>query len=198
MISHDPDLTRLVGRDVGVSQLTASELRRVNLGSGQGFCSLAEALDAFPDARFNIDVKDAAAIAPTVAAIRETNAVHRVLVSSFSDRRRVSAVRQLPGVATSASARVALTAVVLANTGTVNALARVLRGVHAVQLPTSVLQMNPFSPRAIASFHHVGVEVHAWTINDPTEMIALLDAGVDGLISDRADLAMNALRDRSE
>jgi glycerophosphoryl diester phosphodiesterase len=59
-----------------------------------------------------------------------------------------------------------------------------------------MLGMNPFSHRAIVSFHEVGVEVHAWTINEPAEMTRLLDAGVDGIISDRADLALEAVRAR--
>ncbi|MGN6759754.1 MAG: glycerophosphodiester phosphodiesterase, partial [Leifsonia sp.] len=57
VIAHDPDLARVAGREVQVGQLTMPELRRIDLGHGQGFCSLAEALDAFPEARCNIDVK---------------------------------------------------------------------------------------------------------------------------------------------
>lgn len=194
MISHDPDLTRLVGRQVSVSQLNSRELGRIQLGAGQAFCSLAEALDAFPEARFNIDIKVAGVAAPAAAAIVAANAVGRVLVSSFGDGRRREAVRRLPGVATSVSARGAVASVALANIGAVRPLARVLRGVHAVQLPTSLLRMRTFSPRALASFHAVGVEVHAWTINEPAEMRSLLAAGVDGLITDRADLALQVLR----
>ncbi|CAN5136760.1 glycerophosphodiester phosphodiesterase [soil metagenome] len=193
MISHDPDLARLVGRKVEVSQLTAHELRRIDLGESQTYCSLAEALDGFPDVRFNIDIKAAAAVDPTVEAILAAGAIDRVLIGSFGAKRRLSAVRRLPGVATSVSARGAVAAVAAARVGAIPALRRVLRDVHAVQLPTSILGMNPFSRRALASFHVVGVEVHAWTINEPAEMDRLLDAGVDGLISDRADLAVLAV-----
>src|ERR1700712_4043685 len=49
VISHDPDLTRVAGRKVRVEQLTLAELHRIDLGHGQGFSSLAEALDAFPE-----------------------------------------------------------------------------------------------------------------------------------------------------
>jgi glycerophosphoryl diester phosphodiesterase len=62
--------------------------------------------------------------------------------------------------------------------------------VQAVQLPESVAGMKPFIRRAVAAFHAAGVEVHAWTINDVSAMERLLSAGVDGLVTDRADLAL--------
>lgn len=198
VISHDPDLARLAGRRVRVGQLTVHELRRINLGAGQGFCSLADALDAFPEARFNIDIKSADAVAPTVAAIRDARATDRVLVSSFSEARRLGAVRQLPGVATSVSARRAVAAVSAARArGGLPALRRIVRTVHAVQIPLSMLRMSTITPRTVAAFHAAGVEVHVWTINDVPTMERLLDLGVDGLVSDRADLAMGVLAARS-
>lgn len=198
MISHDPDLTRLAGRRVAVGQLTSHELRRIQLGEGQGFCSLAEALDAFPDTRFNIDIKAENAVAPTVAAILAARATDRVLIGSFSPARRLVAVRQLPGVATSISARGAVAAVSAARSvGGLPALRRILRDVHAVQLPLSVLRMSTMTPRTIAAFHAADVEIHAWTINDETTMDRLLDLGVDGLVTDRSDLAMAVLARRS-
>jgi glycerophosphoryl diester phosphodiesterase len=198
VISHDPDLTRLAGRPVRVGQLTAAELRGIDLGHGQAFCSLADALDAFPDARFNIDIKSADAVAPTVAAIRDAGAVDRVLVGSFSPARRLAVVRQLPGVATSISSRGAIAAVSAARTaGGLPTLRRILRDVQAVQFPLSILRMSTMTPRTIAAFHAADVEVHAWTINDEPTMERLLDLGVDGLVSDRSDLAIGVLARRS-
>jgi glycerophosphoryl diester phosphodiesterase len=198
MISHDPDLSRLAGRKVAVGQLTSHELRRIQLGEGQTFCSLADAFDAFPEARFNIDIKSADAVAPTIAAIRDARATERVLVGSFSSARRLAAVRALPGIATSISSRGAVAAVSAArNPGGLRVVRRILRDVHAVQLPLSVLRMSTMTPRTIAAFHAAGVEVHAWTINDEPTMERLLDLGVDGLVTDRADLAMAVVERRS-
>jgi glycerophosphoryl diester phosphodiesterase len=193
MISHDPDLRRLVGRHASVGHLTAAELRRIDLGGGQSYCSLAEALDGFPDARFNIDIKIGAAVWPAVEAIRSAGATSRVLIGSFSPERRIAAVRMLPGVATSISARGAVAAVAAARNGTLGTVRRILRDVQAVQLPETVLRMRAFTPRTIAAFHAADVEVHAWTINEPAAMDRLLALGVDGLVSDRADLAIEAV-----
>ena len=79
VVSHDPSLARVAARKIEVAQLTMAELRRVDLGMGQGFASLEEALDAFPDLRFNVDVKVAGAVRPTVAALVRTRAASRVL-----------------------------------------------------------------------------------------------------------------------
>lgn len=198
IVSHDPDLSRLAGRSARVSTLPAAELRAMDLGAGQGYCTLAEALDAFPDARFNIDIKAASAIAPTIAAVRAANAIDRVLIGSFSPARRLAVVRALPGVATSVSARGATAAVAAANRpGGAAVVRRILRDVHAVQLPLSILRMRTITPRTVAAFHAAGVEVHVWTINDPAVMERLLDLGVDGLVTDRADLAVDVLARRA-
>ncbi len=196
ILSHDPDLFRLTGRHVRIDQLTSAELARIHVGESQTFATLSAALDAFPDARFNIDIKAAAAAIPTVEAIRTAHAEHRVLIGSFSKPRRLAVVRKLPGVATSVSSRGAVIATWAAAVG-LPALTRwALRGVQAVQLPLRVLGARTTSVRAIAAYHSAGVEVHIWTINDPAVMSRLLDAGVDGIVTDRADLALNVLARR--
>lgn len=200
VISHDPDLSRLVGRTTRVGDLAVADLERIDLGDGQSFCSLATALDAFPDARFNIDIKSADAAAPAAQAILAAGATGRVLVTSFSNRRRRAAMRLLPDVATSAAAlpfAVALAALALG----LRPIARIaLRGVGAVQIPESwmlgPIRVAVVTPRSLRGLHALGVEVHVWTVNEPTDMARLLDLGVDGLVTDRCDLAVQVLAQR--
>jgi glycerophosphoryl diester phosphodiesterase len=196
VVCHDPELSRVAGRDIRVGQLTLAELRRIDLGHGQNFCSLAEALDGFPDLRFNIDIKSADAVAPTVNAIQAAGALGRVLVTSFDERRRSAAVSQLPGVATSASARRFLTALVAGKVHARFATVRALRGIHAVQVPQRALGLHVTTESMIERLHSAGVEVHVWTINDPETMTRLLDLGVDGIVTDRADLALEIVKER--
>ena len=193
ILSHDPDLFRLTGRHVRIDQLTSAELARIDLGDGQNFATLAAALDAFPDARFNIDVKAAAAVVPTIEAVHKARAEHRVLIGSFSNARRLAVVRRLPGVVTSVSSRGAVLATWAGALGMPWLTRWALKGIQAVQLPERILGVRTTSHRVLGAFHSAGVEVHIWTINDPAVMNRLLDAGVDGIVSDRADVALGVL-----
>jgi glycerophosphoryl diester phosphodiesterase len=40
--------------------------------------------------------------------------------------------------------------------------------------------------------------VHVWTVNDRAEMVRLLDLGVDGIMTDRADVLRDLLVDRGQ
>lgn len=193
VVSHDPDLTRLAGIESAVSDYSMAELRKIDLGFDQGFCSLAEALDAFPETRFNIDLKSVDAVQPTVDAILAANAVGRVLVTSFSEVRRLAAVRQLPGVATSTGATRFAAALGAGKLGVRPALRRLLRDVDCVQVPERYGPLAITTPLMIRRLHAADVEVHVWTVNDEPTMHMLLDLGVDGLVTDRADLAMKVL-----
>lgn len=196
IISHDSTLERVAGRKVAVNQLTAAELRRVELGNGQNFTTLKDALDAFPDARFNIDVKSPRAIEPTVAAIRELNATPRVLVSSFSERTQRATAAQLPGVATSASMGAMVRILAASTVGLADRATGMLAQFDAIQIPEKWKGVRVVSPRLIRLAHRAGVEVHVWTVNEPEDMLRLVNAGVDGIVTDRADLAVQLLRSR--
>jgi glycerophosphoryl diester phosphodiesterase len=199
VVSHDPDLRRVADRDVLVGQLSLAELRRIDLGEGQTYCSLAEALDAFPDARFNIDVKAEGAAAPTAKAVKATRASDRVLITSFDEKRRMSALASLPGVATSASSSRFASAAIGAKTGLRFLVSRAVADVDAVQIPERVGSgrhgtIRLVTPRLIRAMHEADIEVHVWTVNEPDDMRRLLQLGVDGLITDRCDLALDVVR----
>lgn len=197
VISHDPVLDRVASRAGNVSQFSYEQLKKIDLGGGQGFVSLFDALTEFPEIFFNIDVKSADAVEPTAQAIIAAGATDRVLVSSFSESRRSRTVRLLPGVATSASGRIFAVAVLAARPGITPLLRATLAGIDAVQIPETALGISTTTSAMVNRFHGAGVEVHVWTINDADDMIRLLDAGVDGIVTDRADIALDVVRRRT-
>jgi len=194
VISHDATLSRL-GREVRIDQLTRTELSRIDLGSGQSIPTLTDALDAFPDALFNIDIKVDAAVEPTISAILQARATPRVLVTSFSEQRRRRACRGLPGAATSASSAIVAKAVAAAAFPPV--LRRVLTGIDALQIPERAGALHVVTPRFVRRVHAAGTEVHVWTVNDVDSMQRLLDMGVDGLVTDRTDRAVELISRRT-
>lgn len=198
VISHDADLRRLAGRDQRLLDLDWSEVSSIRLPDDQTMPSLVEALDAFPETRFNIDVKSDDAVEPTIQAIRRAGAVDRVLVTSFDQSRRARTVAGLPGVATSASSRLVVSAVLI---GVIplrsvrrRLLATVLAGCGAIQVPERRGPVTIVTARRVADLASVGVETHVWTVDDPADMHRLVALGVAGIVTDRVDLALEELR----
>lgn len=196
VLLHDPGLRRIAGLDAPVASLTLAELQAID-PVGVPICTLIDALRELPDVRFTIDVKSVAA-APAVAdAVRTAGAEDRVLVASFSSARRRAALAVLGPVATSASARELAAAVPAAKFGAAPLVRTALKSTDAVQLPLRALGMRTATPGMIRRFHAAGLEVHIWTVNDPAQMRRLLAAGVDGIVTDRADLLADVVREHS-
>ena len=92
---HDRTLDRVTGQPGRVCRLTLKEIAGARIGGTEPIPVLEDVLAAWPDVRFNIDVKDAPAIAPLARVLRRTNAWDRVCVVSFSASRLRAARRAL-------------------------------------------------------------------------------------------------------
>jgi glycerophosphoryl diester phosphodiesterase len=196
VLFHDEDLTRVTGDPRRIAQVAVSELETLMAGRG-GLITLAQALDAFPTVRFNLDVKarDAAtAVGTTVAPYGD-----RVLLTSFSDDRRRAALAAAAaaggGILPATSAGTATITRLLAalSTRSDRLVARALRGIDALQVPERQRRLRVVTPRLLAAAHRHEVEVHVWTVNDPADMRRLVELGVDGIVTDRADIALDLL-----
>lgn len=84
---HDRTLGRITGQPGRVCRLTLKEVAGARISGTEPIPVLEDVLGAWPDVRFNIDVKDAPAIAPLARVLRRTNAWDRVCVVSFSASR---------------------------------------------------------------------------------------------------------------
>ncbi len=188
MISHDTTLDRVSDRTGRVNSLTAAELAGVDLG-GEGFLSLAQALERFPDTRFNIDVKDAAAIEGVVSAVQDAGALDRVLLTSFSAARRRAVTKRMPTVASSASSTEFLVIASAIRLGFTPPLPLI----HALQIPEKANGLTFVTEELVDRYHRAGLEVHVWTVNDEATMRRLLAMGVDGIVTDRADIALGVV-----
>lgn len=203
LLFHDETLDRVTDGHGRISELTAADVAAARIGGSEPVPLFDELLTAFPDVRVNLDVKDWGSVRTLAAGIERHRAHGRVLVASFSDRRRRAVLRLLSQpVASSAGVVTNGLFVLLGPVLPVPVLRFVLRGplrdVQALQVPVRQGAIRVVTPGFIRRAHALGLVVHVWTINDAGEMRRLLDLGVDGIVTDRADLLKQVLLERRE
>lgn len=195
---HDSVLDRVTDARGEVAALPWATVRRAQIGGREAIPLLADVLDAFPDARVNIDVKSDAGVSPTVTAIRQARALDRVGVGAFSDLRTRRLRRALgPDVATALAPAEVARLRALSGSGPLGRYRPARWPRRAVQVPHRIGRYTLVDRRLVATAHRLGLPVHVWTVNDPAQMRALLELGVDGLITDRADLALDVVAGRT-
>ncbi|MCI9887608.1 glycerophosphodiester phosphodiesterase [Micrococcales bacterium 31B] len=208
-IFHDDTLDRLTEGRGALSATAASGLHGLTV-AGEPLTTLAEALAALPSACFNVDVKTAASIESTAAAIADARAARRVLLGSFEAgvaRRSAERVHALTGETPLFSASLAeltpLLALQAAFAGGAT-LAELepqiaefgagLAGCFAVQVPAEWQGQRVVTEMFVSLMHRFGLEVHVWTIDESEEMRALLALGVDGIVTNRVDRLVEVTR----
>jgi glycerophosphoryl diester phosphodiesterase len=199
---HDATLDRVTDRTGPIADLGLDEVRRARVGGHGRVPTFEELVTSFPEARFTVDLKADAAVAPMLTLLaRQPGLLARVCVGSFSDT-RVRAVRTRFGraVCTSAGPRDVLA--LRARTAVHRRLALGRRAArravaHHDGRPTfaaDLLQVpERFGPvpiverRLLDVAATLGVPVHVWTVNDPARMSELVDRGVAGIVTDAVE-----------
>ncbi len=90
---HDRTLDRVTGRPGRIARMNHRDLAAALIDGTEPIPLLEDLLGAWPDVRFNVDLKDAPAIEPLAAVLRRTGAWDRVCVTSFSASRLRAARR---------------------------------------------------------------------------------------------------------
>lgn len=184
---HDHTLDRVTDRRGRISQLPYRAVRQARIDGVHEIPLLEDLLGTWPEVRFNIDVKEAGAIAPLAEAVRRTGAYDRICLTSFSDERLALARAAIGREVCSALGPRGVAALRAAATtsGYGRLLARLSRaGVPCAQVPVGFRGLRVTTHRLVRTAHAIGMQVHVWTVNDPVRMEQLLDLGVDGLMTD--------------
>jgi len=200
VVYHDERVERTTDGAGAIAELDFAALRALDAGHcyspdggrsfpfrGQGLriATLAEAFEAFPGARFNVEIKrdDPALVEGTVRAVAAAGREDLTLLTAGDDAAMASLRRHLreTGLAPATGA----------SAGDVLGFVRAATGGGAPPPEPMALQIpmefagRPLVTRELVSFAHAHeVQVHVWTVNDPEEMHRLLDLGVDGIVSD--------------
>lgn len=209
VVSHDPTVDRCTNGTGAISNLTLAEFQRFDAayhftpdggrtfpwrGQGVRIPTLRELLDAFPNARLNVDVKeDSPGIEADFAReLRAAGAVHRVCCGSEWDSLSARLFDALPE-ACHFYPRDALAAFVIS----------ALQGEEPPQddrftvldMPLEFQGMRLVTPELLAVARRRGKWINVWTIDGEAEMERLVAEGVGGIMTDRPDL-LRAVLDR--
>jgi glycerophosphoryl diester phosphodiesterase len=206
VVHHDRTLERTTDGTGPIAARTAQELARLDAGYrftrgeqypfrglGIGVPTLRDVLRRYRGVPTIIEIKVyTAAMGEAVAReVRQADATDYVCIAGYGLASARAARAALPGVAASAAqpeVRVAVYRSILR--------CPVRRApYHTYQVPECAEATRIVSPRFIRHAHSAGLKVQVWTVDEEADMRRLLDWGIDGLISNRPDLAV-CMRDQ--
>lgn len=189
---HDDRLDRVTDRTGVIAESPYREVARARVDGREPIPLLADLLDAFPEARINIDTKSDTSVEAVAEVVRSTGAIDRVCIGSFSDT-RLARIRALlgPRLCTSMGPRE-----VARLRGASLGLPAGAFSAACAQVPHRVKGVTVVDERFIARAHARGIQVHVWTIDDEDRMHELLDLGVDGIMTDLPAVLKQVLQSR--
>jgi len=201
---HDPDLARSTGIPGEIEVMTRADLERFDAGyafedakGGRPFVGQAihppvldDMLAAFPEARVLLEIKhdNLETAAALCTAVKVAQAETRVMVASFFDAPLRAFRRECPNVATALSPAEVKSFVAMQKLR----LSRFapLDGVAIVAPEVADDGQRVIDAEIVAAAHARGLRVSVYTIDAPDEMKRFWKMGVDGLITNRPDLAV--------
>lgn len=207
VVMHDDTLERTTNGEGQVAHYSLAELQALDAGynwtadggqshpyRGQGtrIAALEEVFERFPliPKVLNIKVPDVGMEAVLCEMLAAYDQLDRVIVGSFHER-SLARFRQLcPEVATSAGPVSVRMLLALNWLG----LSDLLSPSYAVlQIPPQHSGLDLATPRLVRNAQARGLNVQLWTINEQPAMRRLLQMGVNGLITDYPDRALQLL-----
>lgn len=207
VVLHDASVDRTTNGNGKISEMTLETVKKLDAGfrftpddgktfpfRGQGISvpTLQEVFDALPDMTFNIEPKQAtpSITKPLCEMIRRHQMTEKVIVGSF----RQTAVDEFraacPEVVTAATPSEASEFLAMYKTGISSSYSPPMQ---ALQIPERAGFINVVSKDFVAAAHKRNLQVHVWTINDPADMQRLIEAGVDGIMTDYPDKLLELL-----
>ncbi|WP_344683220.1 glycerophosphodiester phosphodiesterase family protein [Saccharopolyspora taberi] len=197
VVNHDATLERTTDGRGAIRRLPWRVVGSALIAGEEPVSRLDDVLEELPDAFFNIDVKADSAVQPILKVLAAHNAWDRVCLASFDDR-RLDALRRGGGLRLLTSMGQRAATMLWAGSRWGGWPLRSWIEGCAAQVPPRHGRLQVVDPRFLRLAHQWGLEVHAWTVDDAREMTALLDMGVDGLVTDRPDVLREVLRARGQ
>jgi glycerophosphoryl diester phosphodiesterase len=189
---HDATLERTTDRTGRIESMPWKEVAQARIGGREPVVCLEDLLMAWPDVRFNLDIKAAGVLAPLVRTVRRLEVADRLCLASFSDARLAAARRVFgPSVCTSLGPRGVAALRLSSYSPRAAGLVRMSAG--CAQVPLHLGGRALVDERFVAAAHDRGLQVHVWTVDTADDVGALLDLGVDGVMTDRPAMLREVL-----
>jgi glycerophosphoryl diester phosphodiesterase/endonuclease/exonuclease/phosphatase family metal-dependent hydrolase len=205
VVLHDRDLKRTAGVDRAVTDMTAEELKALDVGrwkgekyAGEPVPTLDDVLATVPDGkRVFIEVKCGPEIAEELRRVLEASPLkpEQTAIISFSPEVVAAAKKALPD-------RKAYWVVSLGRKDdekppTADELVARAKEIHADGLDLSA-RAEILTPEYARTIKSQGLELYVWTVNDPALARAMIAAGVDGITTDRPGWLREQLADQGD
>ena len=206
VVIHDHTINRTTNGTGAVADYTLAQLRQFDAGyrftsdgghtfpfrnKGVVIPTIDEVLARLPHMRMTVEVKIGTAQPGLFAAIQKFDATSRVIAAGMHDRDRdmFSAYKGARSASTQQAKRF-----YVAHKLHVSRLYRL--DADVLQVPEHWGGKHVVTGRLVRALRRQRIPVHVWTVNDAVSMNRLLDAGVDGLVTDRPDTASQILQER--
>jgi len=190
---HDDKLDRVTDRTGVIAEMQWQQVSEARLGTDT-IPLMADLLTAWPDVRFNIDIKHGESVSGLVEVLDRTQAHNRVCVGAFSDKRLKQFRAMTDGRVCTSAGPLDIVRLRLSRLG----LASGPFAANCTQVPTHFKPIPVVDRSFIDACHGRDLPVHVWTIDDPAEMERLLDLGVDGIMTDRPTVLKDVLVRRGQ
>ena len=193
VLLHDTTVDRTTNGSGAVAEMTWEELQKLDAAytfsldrktypyRGKGFTipRLEEVLEAFPDWKFQIEVKQAPLeIAPKLAQmLKEHQAEQKVLLSCFDEEMMDEIRKHCPEVATSATPNEIRNFILAAK---IHLEGIISPEYSSLQIPLRSDNWELVSSRTVNAARNRGLHVLPWTIDREADVEVCRQAGVDG------------------
>ena len=166
-------------------------------GRGIQVPTLDEVFQNFPQMRYVIEIKltQNPIDKPLCDLIHQHHMQDRVLVASFHEVAMKNFRSTCPEVATSASRTEVRNYVLLGKAFLWGFILPKYQAIQPPYDPKESLGITIMTERFIRESHAKNIRVEPWTVNDPNLMKQYIEWGVDGIITDRPDLMIQALKE---
>jgi glycerophosphoryl diester phosphodiesterase len=193
VLVHDATLERLTGRPTRIADKTVAQLRAETFQDGTHIAEVAPIVDEFRARDLDIEIKSRVlgpdATADRLASVLEPRVagLSKLYVSSFDARALRRFARRAPD---------APLALLLPPTRVISSIAEFggrlfLRG---KRLEAIHPHHSTVTPDRVARWHRQGLKVHAYTVDQPEDVLRVAAAGVDSIITNRPAATREVLR----